>query len=73
MITPSSSPDVVAVAVHGCFYGCGTGAGNSNRTFLTILLPLPATGRPARPSQSRQWQARAIAEAWMPSISALVC
>src|ERR1700734_3748285 len=31
---------VVAVAVHDGFYGCGTGAGHSNRAFLTILADL---------------------------------
>ncbi|HEY3684762.1 MAG TPA: glycosyltransferase family 4 protein [Streptosporangiaceae bacterium] len=34
--------DMVAVALHDGWYGCGTGAGRSNRTFLRALIPMLA-------------------------------
>ena len=40
MTTPRSP--VVMVAVHDGFYGCGTGAGQSNRAFLRIVASLLA-------------------------------
>ncbi len=38
------APPVIVVAVHDGFYGCGTGAGHSNRAFLTITTSLLAPG-----------------------------
>ena len=42
MTMRSNQPGVVMIAVHDGFYGCGTGAGQSNRTFLRIVASLLA-------------------------------
>ena len=42
MTVRSNQPGVVMVAVHDGFYGCGTGAGQSNRAFLRIVAGLLA-------------------------------
>jgi glycosyltransferase involved in cell wall biosynthesis len=36
----STGRDAIAVAIHDGFYGCGTGAGHSNRAFLQVLARL---------------------------------
>jgi hypothetical protein len=40
MTTRNDQPAVVMAAVHDGFYGCGTGAGQSNRAFLRVLTSL---------------------------------
>lgn len=42
MTTRSNQGGIVMVAVHDGFYGCGTGAGQSNRAFLRIVASLLA-------------------------------
>ena len=42
MTLGGNQPGVVMVAVHDGFYGCGTGAGQSNRAFLRIVAGLLA-------------------------------
>jgi glycosyltransferase involved in cell wall biosynthesis len=42
MMKCSDLPDVLMVAMHDGFYGCGTGAGRSNRAFLRIVAGLLA-------------------------------
>lgn len=46
MTMPGNQPGVVIAAVHDGFYGCGTGAGQSNRAFLRVVTGL--LGFPAR-------------------------
>ena len=42
MTKRSDRPDLVLLAMHDGFYGCGTGAGQSNRAFLRIVASLLA-------------------------------
>jgi glycosyltransferase involved in cell wall biosynthesis len=42
MTTRGNQPGAVIAAVHDGFYGCGTGAGQSNRAFLRIVAGLLA-------------------------------
>jgi glycosyltransferase involved in cell wall biosynthesis len=62
----------VIVAVHDGFYGCGTGAGRSNRAFLRILAAMLAPGTrlvvlpvhlsPASPEYYPAWHQGVLAE-----------
>jgi glycosyltransferase involved in cell wall biosynthesis len=63
--------DVIAVAMHDGFYGCGTGAGHSNRAFLKILaglldpavrlVVLPVRLEPASGEYDARWHAETTA------------
>lgn len=60
----------VAVAVHDGFYGCGTGAGASNRAFLRVLCDLlsgdvqltvmPVELKPGSPEYDADWHASSL-------------
>jgi glycosyltransferase involved in cell wall biosynthesis len=62
---------VIIVAVHDGFYGCGTGAGRSNRAFLRVLsgiltpdvqlVILPVTLAPGSPEYDAAWHVESIA------------
>jgi glycosyltransferase involved in cell wall biosynthesis len=62
----------VIVAVHDGFYGCGTGAGRSNRAFLRILaaqltpgtrlVVLPVQLSPASPEYDHAWHREVLCE-----------
>jgi glycosyltransferase involved in cell wall biosynthesis len=43
-MTPPGATPTIAVALHDGFFSLGTGAGSSNRAFLTALIPLLAPG-----------------------------
>jgi glycosyltransferase involved in cell wall biosynthesis len=68
----NSHDGTVIVAVHDGFYGCGTGAGRSNRAFLRILgaqlIPgtrlviLPVQLSPASPEYDRAWHQEVLTE-----------
>ena len=65
-MTTSTSP-VVMVAVHDGFYGCGAGAGQSNRAFLRMLAPsvrlavLPVRLRPGSSEYDPAWHRETLA------------
>jgi glycosyltransferase involved in cell wall biosynthesis len=68
----SAHHGIVAVAVHDGFYGCGTGAGQSNRAFLRILadrltpdtqlIVIPIQLSPSSPEYDRTWHQEVLTE-----------
>ena len=70
MTMPRSHP-IVMVAVHDGFYGCGTGAGQSNRAFLRVLAGmlapsvrlavLPVRLRPGSSEYDAAWHRETLA------------
>jgi glycosyltransferase involved in cell wall biosynthesis len=71
MTARNPGPAVVLVAVHDGFYGCGTGAGRSNRAFLSVLtgmlspttrlITLPVRLIPASGEYDRAWHQETLA------------
>lgn len=71
MTARNPGPAVVLVAVHDGFYGCGTGAGHSNRAFLSVLtgmlsattrlIALPVRLTPVSSEYDRSWHRETLA------------
>jgi glycosyltransferase involved in cell wall biosynthesis len=70
-MTLDRTAPTVAIALHDGFYGCGTGAGRSNRAFLSALdatlhpavrlLLLPVHLAPPSPEYDSDWYRRTLA------------